>query len=90
MEPQDQPVPSLCMADDCQRKAHARGLCSTHYQAALRVINQTDLTWDVIAQSGLCLEQAKAGRGRCSFAQRLVRLAQRLKGETKPMEMASQ
>ncbi|GAA4441475.1 hypothetical protein [Bremerella cremea] len=76
----DPNLPPRCMADDCQRPAHARGLCSSHYQAALRVIQQTELTWEVIAQSGMCRQQAKAGRGRCRFARRLVGLAQRLTG----------
>ncbi|RCS44003.1 hypothetical protein DTL42_18645 [Bremerella cremea] len=68
----------LCVVSGCPAVTHCRGLCGKHYKAAQRIIRSTELTWDEIAQSGLCKPAKPQGRPPCPFSRRLIDIAQKL------------
>lgn len=76
----------LCLVRGCPAAVHCRGLCSKHYKAAQRVVRRTDLTWDEIAQSGLCKPIKPKGRAHCDFSQRLLDIAHKLHPQSPPSD----
>ena len=46
----------LCIVPDCQRNAHSRGLCSSHYQTAWQLVTARRTSWRRLEQTGKALE----------------------------------
>lgn len=42
-----------CLVRGCQEPIKSRGLCSTHYQAAIRQIEKQPTTWEQLEAEGL-------------------------------------
>lgn len=61
-----------CIAGD-GNKAHARGLCSSCYQAARARVNSGDATWEKLEAAGLAKPSGGIA-GRSAFAQKFARL----------------
>ena len=43
----------ICLIDDCTRVEKMRGLCSSCYQGARRVIKLGQTTWEELAERGM-------------------------------------
>tara|TARA_R100000008_G_C3532435_1_gene140028 strand:- start:416 stop:778 length:363 start_codon:yes stop_codon:yes gene_type:complete len=53
LEPQ-KPIPN-CLVPGCETEAKTRGLCSTHYMYAHRLVTRGQTTWPELERQGKCL-----------------------------------
>tara|TARA_B100001939_G_scaffold310861_1_gene293069 strand:+ start:908 stop:1213 length:306 start_codon:yes stop_codon:yes gene_type:complete len=44
-----------CLVPDCKNEAKTRGLCSTHYMYAHRLVTRGQTTWRELEAAGKCL-----------------------------------
>lgn len=52
-------APPICIVPRCPRKQHARGLCSTCYRTAKRMIENGEVTEEQLIQRRLMLSKSK-------------------------------
>lgn len=52
-----------CMVPNCVRERKTRGLCSSCYQSALKLVKDGRTTWKGLEDAGKCLKASHAGRG---------------------------
>jgi hypothetical protein len=50
---------SRCLAPSCPKKATTRGLCHSHYQSALRLVNLGRITWSKLERAGKAIPPAQ-------------------------------